>query len=302
MAIPKPKIQLQRRDQELLHTVCRFRGATIRDLAALHFNNRLPAARTRIGRLKQAGLLRTGPAGSNRHATQILTKAGYDLLAQRREAPISWPALRKRQSRGRSLLDHDQGIVAVYVALTVAAADTPALSVTAFRPDAAPLVRRRNRWGGPVKQFSPDSYIEIAALAGPQHFFLELDLGTESVRVIQAKAEQYRQCYREGVFACHQIGPKAEPNEAPFRVLFVCHSETSMFTLARSLLTLTPPVLTQAWFATRTALARNPLGAIWITPHALRRQDEAGEPARLQPLLVQSPDTKKQPPRLRRAA
>lgn len=113
----------------------------------------------------------------------------------------------------------------------------------------------------------PDAYL---AVDGPttNHFLLEVDRSTETHAVIRDKLLGYRELRKTGEFSS-PFASNDSPS-VPFRVLFVCRSAKRRDNLAGLALSLHPPILSQAWFATIDDVKNDPRGAIWLTPHALR--------------------------------
>jgi len=64
-----------------------------------------------------------------------------------------------------------------------------------------------------------------------------------------------------------RVGIQAEDfKDVPFQVLFVCKSEERRDNIAKKLLEMRPPVLTQAMLSTFAEVCADPLGQIWRQP------------------------------------
>lgn len=74
----------------------------------------------------------------------------------------------------------------------------------------------------------PDGYFEIDTPKGPRAAFVEVDCGTEALRVWKKKAEQYLRLATSGTFQQH-FGNK------PFLVLIVCLTEPRLNSIAGEL-------------------------------------------------------------------
>jgi len=122
-----------------------------------------------------------------------------------------------------------------------------------------------------VKTVKPDGFIKLhqkdaEGISWEHLFFLELDRSTEKLDTLAEKAHYYRLFYRSGGMAV-RVGIQAEDfKDVPFQVLFVCKSEERRDNIAKKLLEMRPPVLTQAMLSTFAEVCADPLGQIWRQP------------------------------------
>lgn len=267
-------LRIQSRDIAILYELTTMHAVTMHHIACLYFDKKYAAAYKRIARLRNAGLieLRPGELGGQSALLQI-TRSGYKVICSYASTTVPWATIQRRHQRNRdAFLKHDLGIMDFKAVIIPALAEYPDRRVETFTTKAAHLVAhkqtRDHGLGG--RGLRPDAYTRIADGDQWAHLFIEIDRGTEPQRTVQQKAIVYRHRYRTGAFARSMHGTPSAPESAPFRVLFVCSSEERRDNLANCLLDIVPPVLTQCWFATKKDVLSDPLGAIWLTPYALR--------------------------------
>lgn len=178
----KTGLILQERDRRLLAELATMRIID-RELAKVVVGFRSTTrANTRLLKLTRSGLLNrffVGSVGAGRKAIYTLSKRG-GLLAETEHRPIS-------RSHGKTLVsdlyvDHQMRINEVYCTVK-------------FRR--LPLATRFVGWRAfheALSQHSrlvPDGYFELHSPAGTPPMFLEVDLGHQSMRVLEQKARQY---------------------------------------------------------------------------------------------------------------
>lgn len=194
------RVELSERDAVLLQALARFRLARTSDLVAFAFAGLRPdTAGKRLRRLFDAGFL--------------------EVVAQRRtdENVYALGPLGKRWLRdpGRPVptrpaggFDHHLAIVRAWVALAVAAHESPNLELRSLRPDWE-LRQEARGSGAPVV---PDALVELRVLAGRGsgrlQLALEVDLGTEPGSVLREKLRRYRDVLDGGgdLFGCRDFG------------------------------------------------------------------------------------------------
>lgn len=186
-----------RRDVQTLELVGRFRFLERHQLQALLFadtpvTERSAEVMTRrvLHRLVQRRLLaRTsrqlgGPAGGSAAPVHYLTTAGAALLG---ETPLP-----PRAPRGMLLLRHALATADVVLAFDRAARTHPGHALLGWAND-----RDIGAELGPLPLL-PDLYLVYAAAHLEVHLFIEIDLGSESSRVIATKIDRYLQLWRQG--------------------------------------------------------------------------------------------------------
>jgi hypothetical protein len=134
----------------------------------------------------------------------------------------------------------------------------------------------------------PDGFLHIRDKDDPDgdyRFFLEVDRSTETLDRIAMKAACYRDYYHRGGFAAQNGGSPDEIEDYPFVVLFVVRSIERRDNIARRLLAMSPPILSQVWLSTARSLIEDPLGSVWLQPGVLRERTAGKAKLALSPLL-----------------
>ena len=131
------------------------------------------------------------------------------------------------------------------------------------------------------QEIKPDAFIEIE-MPQLQRFFLEVDRGSEKLDTIMRKCHGYQHFYESAGMAA-RYGVR-EPKEAPFRVIFSVESEARRNNIAEALVR-ESSILQLVWITTRAQMERDPLGEIYLTPHAYRKavQGTAHEQGQIAP-------------------
>jgi hypothetical protein len=189
---------LTERDWEIISTLARVRVATAEQLQALHFEGvARRRARRRLtslaGRRILARLPRTvgGVRGGSSGHVYALDVAGQRLsdLATGGRPGRPW-------ALGAGFLAHSLAVTDVYARL-----------VLAERAGALRLVRfdgEPGSWrgffgpGGARVTLKPDAYAVLVVKGYEDHWFLEIDLGTESAPTVARKCNLYRGYWRSG--------------------------------------------------------------------------------------------------------
>jgi hypothetical protein len=115
----------------------------------------------------------------------------------------------------------------------------------------------------------PDAYLQLKTDRGIDHFFMELDNGTQRLSTIQQKVQAYRKT------ACLDLPMGAGLQRArtattvPFRILFVCLSHRRRDSLASCMLKMKPPVRRFCVLALLSDLNEARVEERWITPDML---------------------------------
>jgi len=211
-------------------------------------------ANTRLHTLTEAGLLNryfVGTIGAGRKAIYTLTAKGATAV----NSP--YEGLRRRRDRtlvGDLFVEHQTAINSIFILLKYKSAD-PNIQLRRWEsfhePPAAsiPLV--------------PDAYFELAHDSGVSAGFLEVDLGTEALKVWQQKAQGYLRLAITGEFEKRFSQPR-------FRVLVVTSSERRMNNIRSLIARLTDKIF---WFATFEAINRDGFWSpVWLRPRGDQRQ------------------------------
>jgi hypothetical protein len=109
----------------------------------------------------------------------------------------------------------------------------------------------------PALPLIPDGYFELRSAAGVRACFLEVDLGTEALPVIQRKVQLYLQLAASGEFSTlfHQ---------SQFRVLVVASSARRVASLRRTIAGLTDKIF---WLTTLESINNDRFwSAVWLRP------------------------------------
>lgn len=199
------RADLQDRDRAVLASLLQHRFLTSHHLQALHFSGHASddagarAARRTLTRLEAAALIRLvdqrrvgGLGGGSTVATWYLTDAGYKVLTgNRNRFRIGVPTTR--------FLRHTLAIADAHLAIRAAANAVHGNAETQVERQA---IRQMTGIGGERITIAPDLY---AAIHGTDkhgdyedHWFVEVDCGTESIPTLVRKCEQYEAYYRSG--------------------------------------------------------------------------------------------------------
>ena len=101
----------------------------------------------------------------------------------------------------------------------------------------------------------------------------------EVLAVLADRAQRHREYYRSG--AKRYGAPGGAREDYPFRILMIFKSAQRRDNLARTLLSLPAPILTQVMVATFSDAFANPLGRIWFEPpQSPRSTSTGGQPVR----------------------
>lgn len=278
-------LKIQPRDLLVLGGLLDSRVLLLKHIAALFFDGRVDAAKKRVHRLKAAGLIRERPRGPRERSVLHLAKAGFEILQQQHALPddrrLIWLSLLRRMQVSVLTVAHELEVADVRAALCAAIAKTHTLRVTMFSTWPA-----HHRFSilepatGERCTVEPDGYIGVAQERADgrrrdHSFFLEVDRSTESVERVVRQVGRYRTYYTSGGFAKRNGCPPDDYTRHPFRVLLVLKSAARRDHVARALLELSPPVLSQAWLTTHAEITASPLAEIWIEPRSFR--NESGE-------------------------
>ncbi len=175
------------RDWQIIATLARVRVATTSQLIALHFQDiALRRAQRKLASLTQRRILVRLPravggpkAGSTGHV-YALDVAGQRLsdLASGGRPGRPWPL-------GERFLTHSLAVTEVYVRL-VLAERTGSFRLARFAGEPGAWRTFLGAGGGRVV-LKPDAYVVVLLNGYEDHWFVEVDLGTESVPTLSRK-------------------------------------------------------------------------------------------------------------------
>lgn len=249
------------RDHAILCDLFESRVMTRAHLAAIHFAGRNRMAKKRLQKLAADGLVGSRPRRPGEPVLHFLTKAGYDLLEQAGELSgyprFGYDRFRKRIDVSPLTLSHELAVMEVKAAFYNAVRDRPTVRIEQFCT--WPILFRfrvRSSLGG-KPWLSPDGSIRLRNDTmgnAEQHFYLEVDRGTESLPILGRKATAYLD------------HAQSSEKPLPFRVLWVFRTANRRDHAAEYLLHHRPPILTQAWMTTMNDLLGDPFGEIWVRP------------------------------------
>lgn len=239
-------------------------------IAALHFDGRIEAAKKRLLKLKDAGLIGERPRNPFEPAVLFLARDGIRLLDGRgvllEYPPLPLATLERRARVSELTLRHELSVIDVKVAMISAARVTTVFSVAEF--STWPLLNEFTAAGVTVK---PDAFVRFLenqsqGTTTTHCFFLEVDRSTEALDSLVSRAASYLDFYHSGGFAERNHASPSAFRKFPFRVLMVFNTGERLNNVAERLLQTSPPILTHVWLTTLPELLGNPLGAIWVRP------------------------------------
>jgi hypothetical protein len=237
-------IVVQSRDVAVLHELSQSRAVAVRHLAQLYFNQSRVAAYKRLQLLCRAGLTSMQRTPPGLPDVVQLTRQGYSILSDHHAPAFSWSQVQRRQRVRLTAITHELAVMDVKSSLArgsrlgkMRCFSTAGLE----RVILDPMGQRSNRLPLPT----PDAYIQTFNGGRLEHFFLELDTGSQCHQVIEEKIRAYRQsrCVDPSGPTGHRGSSKAT---APFRVLVVCLTPRRRDELIACLQHMRPPVRTFA--------------------------------------------------------
>lgn len=274
--LPNQPIEIQERDLRFLRGLFESRILTTAHASTLYFEGKDEAAKKRIQKLKNAGIVAERPRRLYEPSILYLTKKAFRLLHENGilslYPAIPLVALEKRAHVSSMTLAHELEVVSVKAAFARVLADHTACSLAEF--STWPLLSQFKACQPPPFRrevvVKPDGFLRIherdAEGTFEHSFFLEVDRSTETQQVLALRCGAYMDYYRSGGFAVRNGQPRSAYKDFPFWVLVVCKSAERRDNAARRLLEVSPPILTQVWLTTFKEASENPLGHIWVTP------------------------------------
>jgi hypothetical protein len=193
---------LTERDWDIIWTLARVRVATAAQLESLHFKG-IAKRRVRrslasltdrriLGRLpRRIGRTIGGPhAGSSGHVYVL------DVAGQRLASLADGGRTRRPWALGGAFLDHSLAVTDVYVRL-VLAERSGSLSIHTFVGEPGTWRSFLGPGGGRVL-LKPDAHVVLEVGSDENHWFFEVDLGTEHAPTIARKCDLYRHYWQSG--------------------------------------------------------------------------------------------------------
>jgi hypothetical protein len=242
-------IVLQDRDRHLLSELSVMRIID-REMAQVVAGFRITRrVNARLLQLTKAGLLRRfflGSVAHGRKAVYTLTPKGTELV----NAKLG--GINRNSGRlvvGDIFVEHQSGINEIYIALK-------------YRPIPDPGMRLR-RWItfrqsiSEAIKLTPDAYFELVPGDTVRPMFLEVDLGTEALKVWKQKTAYYLQLAVSGEFLKRFRQPQ-------FRVLVVANSDKRLTNIRATVAKSTDKIF---WFTTLENINRNGIWSpVWLRP------------------------------------
>jgi hypothetical protein len=206
-------------------------------------------ANARLLQLTRTGLLRrffVGSIAHGRKAVYTLSPKGGELVAAQLGG-ITRPA--GRLVIGDAFVEHQTSINEIYLAVK----HRPA-------PQAGTRLRRWITFRQSISEaikLTPDGYFELALGDSIRAMFLEVDLGTEALKVWQQKTASYLQLAVSGEFT-QRFG------QTQFRVLVLASSERRMANIRATVAKSTDKIF---WFTTLEIIHRDGFWSpVWLRP------------------------------------
>jgi len=275
--MPQNGIVLQPRDLDFLRLLLHTRILTLKHAATLIFNGSQEAAKKRIQKLKAAGLVLERRRKAYEAGVLFLSKRGFECLREREGLPeecAAIPSFSKRAQISELTLRHEMEVLDVKTAFHEAMKKQEKSSLAEFStwPRLYEFSVRDSdaRYSG-IKTVKPDGFIRLherdaEGVTWEHLFFLEIDRSTEKLETLIQKAVSYNRFYREGGMAV-RFGKTADDfKEFPFRVLIVCKSRERRDNIARMLVEMQTPILTQVCLSTQKEICADPFGHVWRLP------------------------------------
>jgi hypothetical protein len=273
--VPAPEgLDVTARDVEILRGLFECRILTVEQVTAIYFEDRDPAARKRMWKLKKADLVRERPRRAYEPALLFLSRKALRLLVEHGHIAdypkLSAAAYEKRTRVSPLTLRHEIEVNDVKAAFAKAIRNTEGVSLPQFSTWPTLI----QFWGytrrGQRVRVQPDGFLRIRQGEKEHSCFLEVDRSSETHWRIAEKIECYLDFYRRGGLALRNGCPKEDYKEFPFRVLLVFRNAERRNNAAERLIAHQPPILSIAALTTIDEVRTNPLGPIWIRPRDYR--------------------------------
>ena len=241
-------IVLQNRDRHLLSELGVMRTIDREMTKVVAGYGTTTQVNIRLLELTNAGLLRrffVGTTGSGRKAVYTLSTKGVNMVAAQLGG-INRPE--GKLVTGDRFVEHQTAINEIYLAVK-------------YKP--LPIGTHFARWHifrqsvSEAIKITPDAYFEISTGAHVRAAFLEVDLGTEALKIWQQKTAYYLQLAVSGEFT-------KRFRQQQFRVLVVANSERRLDNIRATVAKSTDKIF---WFATLDNIHRDGFWSpIWLRP------------------------------------
>ena len=273
--VPAPEgLDVTARDVEILRGLFECRILTVEQVTAIYFEDRDPAARKRMWKLKKADLVRERPRRAYEPALLFLSRKALRLLVEHGHIAdypkLSAAAYEKRTRVSPLTLRHEIEVNDVKAAFAKAIRNTEGVSLPQFSTWPTLI----QFWGytrrGQRVRVQPDGFLRIRQGEAECSFFVEVDRSSESHWRIAEKIDCYLDFYRRGGLALRNGRPKEDYKEFPFRVLLIFRNAERRNNAAERLLAHQPSILSIAVLTTIDEVRTNPSGPIWIRPRDYR--------------------------------
>lgn len=245
----KGGIILQDRDRKFLAQVAKFRWVDREQAKKIAGFTSTTRANTRLLALSRAGLLNrffTGTIGSGRKAVYALSSKGAALVG------LEPPSRRHKHNDTLAtdlFVEHQLQLNAIVLTALAVSNVATAIRVEHWQYFSQAISKDAN--------LIPDGLLVARVPDGCRAMFLEADLGTETHRVWQKKAESYLQFARSGEF-------ERRFRFTQFRVLVAARSAIRINNIRQTISKLTDKIF---WFSTFEQIHREGFWArIWLRP------------------------------------
>jgi hypothetical protein len=257
----KPKgMVIQDRDRALLRALGELRVIDREQAKVVAGFTSTTRVNARLLSLTQAGMLKRfflGTRAGGAKALYSLSPKGAAYVGVRERGPQ-----RRHDAAlvGDLFVEHQLAVNDIYCAFKTQS--IPGVSVRGWRFFSEPLA--------PGIHLIPDAYLEFETPSGISSAFLELDLGSESLKVWKEKVRNYLR------YAVSESFTK-EFGQSRFRVLVIAHSERRMQSIRRAVGEATEKIF---WFASLESINRSGLFApLWLRPRGEDRLPLIKEPS-----------------------
>jgi hypothetical protein len=245
---------IQERDRQLLRELAVMRVIDREQAKIVAGFGSTTRVNTRLLALTRAGLLRRfflGTTAGGAKALYALSPKGAEFVG----APVRGPQRRNDAALiGDFFVEHQLAVNGIYCALKSQSISIPGTTLERWLGFSQPLT--------PGIRLIPDGYIEITTPGGISAAFLEMDLGTESLKVWREKVRNYLLYALSGAF-------EKEFHQDRFRVLVVAHSERRLRSIRAAVASMTEKVF---WFASLESIWERGLFApVWLRPQGDER-------------------------------
>ncbi len=251
---------IQDRDRALLRVLGELRVIDREQAKVVAGFTSTTRVNTRLLALTQAGMLKRfflGTRAGGAKALYSLSPKGAAYVGVRERGPQ-----RRHDAAlvGDLFVEHQLAVNDLYCAFKTQS--LPGVSLRKWRFFLEPLT--------PNIRLIPDAYLELETPSGISSVFLELDRGSESLKVWKEKVRNYLQ------YAVSEAFTK-EFSQTRFRVLVVAPSERRMQSIRRAVGEATDKIF---WFASLESIKRDGLSApLWLRPRGEDRLPLIKEPS-----------------------